>query len=200
MSDPIDFYFDFSSPYGYLASARIDALAARHGRRVRWNPVLLGVAFKAMGSAPIAEVPMKGEYSRRDFARSARFHGLAYREPSHFPIATVAAARAFYWMRDQDDAAAKRLAHALFEAYFVRDVNIGHAGEVVAIGAAVGIDPVPLKAALEDQSLKDRLKREIEASIGRGVFGSPFVIADGEPFWGVDRFDQLDRWLETGGF
>ena len=70
---PIDFYFDFSSPYGYLAAERIEALAAKHGRTVDWHPMLLGVVFKQTGAQPLTQVPVKGPYSRRDFARSARF-------------------------------------------------------------------------------------------------------------------------------
>jgi 2-hydroxychromene-2-carboxylate isomerase len=76
MAAPIDFYFDFSSPYGYLAAQKIEALAAKHGREVDWHPVLLGVIFKETGSAPLTMVPLKGDYSRRDFERSARFHGI----------------------------------------------------------------------------------------------------------------------------
>src|SRR5215831_19244283 len=71
----IDFYFDFSSPYGFLASQKIEALAQKHGRAVDWHPVLLGVIFKETAMAPLTAIPLKGDYSRRDFARSARFHG-----------------------------------------------------------------------------------------------------------------------------
>ena len=66
---PIDFYIDFSSPYGYFASQKIEALAAKYDRTVRWHPLLLGVIFKQTGGAPLTEVPLKGEYSKRDFAR-----------------------------------------------------------------------------------------------------------------------------------
>ncbi len=59
MSAPIDFYFDFSSPYGYVASELIEALAAKHGRTVLWHPMLLGVAFKAIGTAPLPRQPQK---------------------------------------------------------------------------------------------------------------------------------------------
>src|SRR6185312_861252 len=67
MPDPLEFYFDFSSPYGYLASTRIDALASKHGRAVTWRPYLLGVAFKATGQAPLVEQPLRGPYHVRDF-------------------------------------------------------------------------------------------------------------------------------------
>ena len=100
MAAPIEFWFDFSSPYGYLAAQRIEALAARHGRAVDWRPMLLGVAFKVAGTAPLTEIPLKGEYSKRDFARSARFHGVGdFRMPSRFPIATQAASRILLWAK-----------------------------------------------------------------------------------------------------
>ncbi|MBI4741684.1 MAG: DsbA family protein, partial [Betaproteobacteria bacterium] len=72
MSEPLDFTFDFSSPYGYLASEKIDALAGKYGRKVRWHPILLGVVFKATGATPLTQAPLKGEYSLHDFSRSAR--------------------------------------------------------------------------------------------------------------------------------
>jgi 2-hydroxychromene-2-carboxylate isomerase len=99
---PIDFYFDFSSPYGYFASTMIDALAAKHGREVVWRPFLLGAAMKITGGAPLPGVPMKGDYARRDFARSAKFYGVAYKLPSNFPISSQAPARAFYWLNRTD--------------------------------------------------------------------------------------------------
>ena len=67
MTPPIDFYFDFSSPYGYLASQKIEALATKHGRGVDWHPILLGVVFRHTGTSPLTEVPLKGDYARRDF-------------------------------------------------------------------------------------------------------------------------------------
>ena len=197
---PIDFYFDFSSPYGYLASTRIDALAAKYGREVRWRPILLGATFKVTGLPPLPTVPLKGDYSRRDFLRSARFHGVAYRHPGVFPIASQAPARAFYWVERQDPVKAKMLAGALLEAYFTRDVNISNPSDTVRIAAGLGIDGTALEAALNDPAIKERLKAEVEQAIARGVFGSPFSFVDDEPFWGMDRFDQIERWLKEGGF
>ena len=84
MSDPIEFYFDFSSPYGYLASERIDAIAARHGREAAWRPYLMGVAMKVTGSAPVVNRPMLGAYSRRDMERSARRLRVPFRFPEPF--------------------------------------------------------------------------------------------------------------------
>ena len=201
MAAPVEFWFDFSSPYGYLAAQRIEALAARHGRTVDWRPMLLGVAFKVAGTAPLTEIPMKGEYSKRDFARSARFHGVAdFRMPSRFPIATQAPARILLWTKSRDPASAARVAKAMLRAYWVDDRDISNADVAAAVAGEAGLDAGAARAAVDDPAWKDALKREVEAGLARGVFGSPFVFVDGEPFWGLDRFDQIDRWLATGGF
>jgi 2-hydroxychromene-2-carboxylate isomerase len=188
MKAPIDFYFDFSSPYGYLASHKIEALARQHGREVTWRPMLLGAAFKMTGSMPLPQVPMKGEYAKRDFERSARFHGVPFRIPDPFPISTVSACRAFYSITDEKQRI--KLAKALFRAYFVENVNIGEADNVLKIAASVGGN-----VDVSSQAVKDRTKTEVDAALAKGVFGSPYMVVDGEPFWGVDRFEQIERWL-----
>jgi 2-hydroxychromene-2-carboxylate isomerase len=201
MSAPIEFWFDFSSPYGYLAAQKIDALAAKHGRSVDWRPMLLGVVFKHVGTAPLTQVPLKGDYSKRDFNRSARFHGLAeFAMPDPFPIATQAPARIFLWAKRQDPQRAVALAKALYHAYFRDHVDISQPDAAAAVAGAQGWDAAAARAAIDDPAVKDLLKRDVEVGIARGVFGSPFVFVGDEPFWGLDRFDQLERWLATGGF
>ena len=200
MAAPIDFYFDFSSPYGYIGAQRIEALAAKFGRTVDWHPMLLGVAFKATGMAPLTEIPLKGDYSKRDFARTARLHGIAFRMPEKFPIATQAPARIVLWLKRSDPARAVRVAKALFRAYFVDGIDISLPETAAAIAAKEGVDPAAARAAVDDPANKDALKAEVDGAMARGVFGSPFVFVDGEPFWGFDRFDQVERWLASGGF
>jgi 2-hydroxychromene-2-carboxylate isomerase len=201
MAAPIDFYFDFSSPYGCMGAQKIEALAARHGRTVDWHPVLLGAIFKETGGAPLTMIPLKGEYSKRDFMRSARFHGIAdFRLPSKFPISTQAPARIVLWQKARDPSVVPRIVKALYRAYFADGVDISGPDAAAAVVAKEGVDPDAARAAIEDPSVKDALKREVGDAMARGVFGSPYVIVDGEPFWGLDRFDQVDRWLATGGF
>lgn len=200
MPKPIDFYFDFSSPYGYLASTRIDALAARYGRSVNWRPVLLGPAFKTTGNTPLVAQPLKGVYSVRDFTRTATFMNVPFKMPAVFPISTHNAARAFYWLHDIDPVCAQRLASALYATFFGEGVDIGTPESVVAVAATCGVDGAALRAALNDQAVKDRLKAEVDASLARGVFGSPFIVVDDEPFWGNDRMEQIEAWLKTGGW
>jgi 2-hydroxychromene-2-carboxylate isomerase len=188
MKAPIDFYFDFSSPYGYLASRKIEPLAAKHSRTVKWRPMLLGAAFKATGAAPLPSIPLKGDYAKRDFLRSARFHDVQFRLPDPFPISTVAACRAFYSLETEVDRI--KLAKALFSAYFVDNLNIGEAENVLKVASGIGLRP-----DVNDQAVKDKTRAEVEAALAKGVFGSPYIVIDGEPFWGVDRFDQIERWL-----
>ena len=201
MADPIEFYFDFSSPYGYFASERIDALAARYGRDVAWRPYLMGVAMKVTGSTPLTSRPMINAYSRRDMERSARLLEVPFAFPEPFPIATVAACRAVYWMGGHAGAdAAKPLAQALYRAYFADGRNISDPGTVADVAAGHGADRDALLAGIGEPVVKERLKEVTNGAVERGVFGSPFFIVDGEPFWGHDRMAQVERWLETGGW
>ena len=198
---PIDFYFDFSSPYGYLMAEKIDAVAARHGRSANWHPILLGVIFQTTGSHPPADgVSSKGSYMWRDFHRSARFHGLPYNPPSRFPLPTQNAARAFYWLDDADTALARQFAHAVYRALFVDDRDISAPETVLDIAEKLGVDCSTLADALQSPAIKARLKNEVDGALATGVFGSPHVIIDGEAFFGADRLPQIEQWLATGGF
>ena len=204
MASPIEFWFDFSSPFGYLASERIESIAAKHNRDVAWHPMLLGAVFKVTGGAPLTEAPMKGEYSIMDMRRSAREHDIPFTHPERFPIGAVAACRATLWLQNhEDDAHAARstdLAHALFRAYYADGRDISELATVLDIAEGLGLDRAELEAALGDPALKDALRQAVERAIGRGVFGSPTFAVDGEMFWGNDRLEMLDRWLASGGW
>jgi len=198
MPAAIDFCFDFSSPYGYLASRRIGEVAARHGRGVRWRPMMLGAAFAATGGKPLVELPLEGEYAERDLARTARFRGIPFAMPKKFPVVTLAAARAFYRLEEVAPELTVPFAAATFAALFAEERDIAEAAVVAALLRSVGADAG--LAAIGTPAIEARLRAETEAAIGRRVFGSPFFFVDGEPFWGADRLDQVERWLETGGF
>jgi 2-hydroxychromene-2-carboxylate isomerase len=200
MAAPIDFYFDFSSPYGYFASAKIDALGAKYGREVIWRPFLLGAAMKITGGTPLPSVPLKGDYARRDFARSAKYYGVEFKLPSSFPISSQAPARAFYWLNRSDPKQAKALAAALYRAYFVDDINISNPDDTIAVCAKLGHQAEAVRAALNDPAIKELVKAEVDKAIGRGTFGSPYIVVDNEAFWGADRLEQIEKWLASGGW
>ena len=120
--------------------------------------------------------------------------------PDPFPIATLAAARAFYWLDGDNPALARKFARAAFHAYFGEGRDITGAETVADIAEPLGIDKDALLAAVQDPAIKERLKDETAKALEAGVFGSPFVIIDGEPFWGSDRLWMIRRWLKSGGW
>lgn len=196
----VEFHFDFASPFGYFAAQQIDDLAARHGRTALWRPVLLGAVFKETGARPLTEIPMKAGYAKHDIQRTVRRMGLSFRMPEPFPFATIAACRAFYWLDAVDPEAAKVLAKALYHEAFGKGGEIASAQSVIKLAAGLGHDASEVEAALKDPEVKERLRAVVQSAIERGIFGSPFFIVDGEPFWGHDRMEMLEAWLESGGW
>ncbi len=200
MAGAIDFYFDFSSPYGYLAAEMIEALGQRVSRAVNWHPILLGVVFKATGGQPLTMAPMKGPYSENDFRRSAAFYGVPYRAPSVFPIATQNPARAVLWMQEKHPAHAKKFTLELYRAFFRGDRDISKLDVIGDIAAGLGYSADEVIAATQSDDIKSKQKANVEAAIAKGIFGSPFFIVDGEQFWGADRLPMLEAWITKGAW
>ncbi|MCZ2136391.1 MAG: 2-hydroxychromene-2-carboxylate isomerase [Burkholderiales bacterium] len=200
MAGSIDFYFDFSSPYGYLAAEMIEAVGQRCGRGVNWHPILLGVIFKTTGGQPLTMAPMKGPYSEKDFRRSAAYYGIPYKAPSVFPIAGQNPSRAVLWMQQHHPEHAKAFALELYRAFFRHDRDISKLDVVGDIAAGLGHSADDVVAATQSDDIKNRLKANVEAAIAQGVFGSPYFIVDGEPFWGADRLPMMEQWIQRGGW
>ncbi|MBA5640155.1 2-hydroxychromene-2-carboxylate isomerase [Duganella sp. LX20W] len=196
MSTDIDFYFDFVSPYAYLAANRIERLAAAHGRKVRWKPVLMTVLSKAAGTQLLPFLPMKWRYIQHDVARSARLAGIPFRWPACFPKLLLAPGRAMTWLAaTHGDDLAAAFAHTCFSAFFGDGIDIEDKEVLAGIAAGLGVERDALLAALEDEAVKAAFKQGSEDAIAKGVFGVPFMIADGEPYWGFDRLVQLEQAL-----
>lgn len=194
MQKALDFYFDFSSPYAYLASTQIEDLATDLGRIVNWYPILLGPMFKAMDSVPLVSIPLKGDYARHDFARSAQLFGIDYAHPQEFPIATVAAARCTWFLQDQGMALASKFAREVFAAYFARGLDIRDTTVLADIADGIGADSQAMLAGIQTDAIKDKLKNAVTQAMERGVFGSPFIFIDNEGFWGFDRLPHIRMW------
>lgn len=201
MTAAIDFYFDFSSPYGYFARHGVDALSARSGRAIVWKPIMIGIAFKASGNQPLMNQPLKGPYCVRDWDRLSRLYDIPWRLPDPFPIAALAPSRAFYWIESTRGAdLARHYAMAVFDAYYGKGLDISKPEVAADLGQLHGIKRDELLAAVNDAAWKNRLKDETDKAIERGVFGSPFFIVDGEPFWGFDRIPMMEEWIKRGGW
>ena len=176
---PIDFYFDFISPYGYLAAARIGEIGEKYGRPVKWRPFLLGVTVvRIMGIKPLMDTPLKSDYLVVDRPRMAKLLGVPLAIPDLEGVNGVAAARAFYWLAEQDEDAARALAPS----------------------AASIVSRETMEAALGERRVKDLLRSAVEAAVARKVFGSPFFIVDDQPVWGVDRLWMVEHWLRHGSW
>ncbi|USG60218.1 2-hydroxychromene-2-carboxylate isomerase [Sneathiella marina] len=198
---PIDFYFDFSSPYAYLGSRLIGPVAKKHGREVRWHPFMLGVAMKGEKTFPLTQYPLKGDYSRMDFDRTARRHNIPFNMPVDFPKVTLAASRGFLWIAVNDQPTAIAFAQKIFQAYFVDNRDISDPELVAGIAEEVGIDKSAFLEAIQSPTVKEAFKASVEEIVsGKKVFGAPYFVVDGEAFWGADRVGQLDDWLTEGGW
>lgn len=199
---PIDFWFDFISPYGYFASRRIEALAARHGRQVRWRPMLIGVSvLKTMGLRPLMETPLKADYVVRDLERTARRDAIPIgRDLRRPPMHPVPAARVQAWLDAHRRDRAGRFAALVFERYWVDAREMDQAQELRDALLAAGLQAREAEQALARSPAAELLQASVAEGLSQGVFGSPFVVVDGEPFWGHDRLGEVDEWLARGGW
>ena len=198
----VEFWFDFISPFGYVASLRIDELAARHGRAVDWRPLLLGVTvLKVMGLPAVPKTPLKGAYAGRQLARYLRRHGLVLgREPGAAPMNPLPCGRLFAWLKAHAAEHAKPAARAILDAYWIQALAMDDPATLRGVVLAAGVPASVVDAGMASPEAAALLKAQVDAAIAAGAFGSPFVIADGEPFFGVDNFELLEAWLEAGGW
>ncbi|MES2784537.1 MAG: 2-hydroxychromene-2-carboxylate isomerase [Pseudomonadota bacterium] len=202
MPSPIQFHFDFISPYGWLASLRIGEIAARHGRLVDWHVMLLGVSvLKVMGLKPLLDTPLKGDYVRRDIPRHARKLGLAIGRDMDAPVGNpLPAARAFCLVKHHHPHLQAAMAQALYHAYWSQGTDLSTPEAVASIQLPDAMDGKWLATEVQGELAATLLRREVDASLRAGVFGSPTFIIDGEMFWGYDRMGEVDEWLARGGW
>ena len=194
----VDFWYDFSSPFAYLGSTRIEALASRVGATLRWRPMLLGALFKDIGTpnVPLFTMPAaKRNYLGQDIARWASFWNVPFRFPGKFPQKTVTALRLALCAGDR----AGLLGHALFHAMWVDDRDLEDTATLRDILSANGFDADDMLARTQDPAIKERLIANSAEAVTGGVFGAPTCIvksARGQLlFWGQDRFDLVEAAL-----
>ena len=187
----VRFYYDFTSPYTYLASTRVDALAARTGAEITWIPVLLGGILKATGNQPPAMLPARALYMPRDLERWAAFYGVPYRMSPHFPLNPLPALRAACALSAQRPEAYRPFVAACFRAGWVDGLDLGDPAVWTTLAGETHRAFVTEAAAAPEW--KDALKKNTEAAVTAGAFGAPaFVIGKDELYFGNDRLELLE--------
>jgi 2-hydroxychromene-2-carboxylate isomerase len=196
-TDSIAFYFDFVSPYAYLASNLIDDLASRHQKRIHWLPFRLGVAVvKVMGLKPLLDTPLKNEYTKHDLFRMAQTLGMPLTDKITM-FDPVSAQKLFYGSPQEIRA---DLAKLLLSARWAEGVDIGDVDVLTElVHKRLNVSEDDVRSWVESSMSRDAVREATNAAIARGVFGSPTFAVGSELFWGVDRMWLLDRYLASGG-
>ncbi|MCA9772440.1 MAG: 2-hydroxychromene-2-carboxylate isomerase [Myxococcales bacterium] len=184
---PVDFYFDYASPFAYLAS---ETLASRlPSTEIRFRPVYLrGFDLFAKG-VPFS--PAKTQYLARDFHRCADHHGVPHRFPSNFPINGLYALRGATWTLK--NGGFERFHAAAYRAAWAEDRNIGDKSVVIEIANEAGLDWEAFAAGIDSPEIKDQLKAATAEAEARGAFGVPTFFVGDAMFWGHDRMDYVAR-------
>ncbi len=187
----IEFFFDCSSPWTYLAFHNIQPMAAELGVAIAWRPILVGGVFNAVNPSVYASrdnpVPAKAAYMRKDLADWARRAGLKILfPPTVFPVNSVKAMRGCILL--EADGKLVAFARAVFAAYWGEDEDISQDAVLAGVCARAGVDPKYLFAGIAEQPVKDRLRANTEELIRRGGFGSPTMFVAGtDMYFGNDR-------------
>lgn len=198
MNKNIDFYFDFSSSYAYLAQHRIQQLAEELELDINWKPFALGAIFKALGHAPPKPESTKGRYIWKDVERGAAEMNLPFHWPDPFPFNSIPAARMFYALQaTQSPERAIEWAQAVFKSSYGQGLDCSDPGVLMKLAEQLGHPGEELLAASQQEEVKSQLKEVTGEADALGVFGSPTFFLDGEMFWGADRIDLIERRITT---
>ena len=185
----IEFFFDCSSPWTYLAFHNIQPLATEFGEEISWRPILVGGIFNTINPSVYATrenpVPAKLAYQKKDIADWARSAGLAIKmRPTVFPVNSVKAMRGCIFLgKDMVP-----FARAVFETYWGEDKDISRDEVLTEVCKRVGVDPAKFLEGIGQQAIKDQLKANTDEVMARGGFGSPTIFIDRtDMYFGNDR-------------
>jgi len=194
MARRLEYFFDYVSPYSYLADSQVPALVHRTGAELVHRPFLLGGVMKAAGNSPPATVAAKARYMPTDIARWLRRYGLGFEFNPHFPVNTVKAMRGALVALEQGVFPAYH--QAMFRAMWLEKKNLGDEAVLGAVIEAAGLDAGAILARAGEDAVKERLRANTEEAVARGAFGAPtFFVGDGM-FFGNDRLDFVEEALK----
>lgn len=200
----IEFYFDCSSPWTYLAFHNVQPLAKELGAEVDWKPILVGGIFNTVNPSVYetrkAPVMAKARYHAKDLKDWTQHAGLKIKmPPSVFPVNSVKVMRACIVLKSQGKLV--DFARNAFEVYWSEDQDISQDEVIAEICERSGVEAAPLFEAIQDQAIKDELKANTQAVMDRGGFGSPTLFVGGDMYFGNDRLvlvrDAVERAREA---
>jgi 2-hydroxychromene-2-carboxylate isomerase len=194
MARTLEFYFDYGSPYSYLADTQVEAIVKRTGGALVHKPMLLGGVFKATGNASPMTIELKSKWSATDLPMWARHYGVPFQRNPFFPVNTLALMRGA--TAAQIDGVFEKYHPAMFKAMWVDGRNLNDIKEVVAVLTAAGLDAQKIGNRIQDQDVKDRLKATTDEAVARGVFGAPTSFVDDMMFFGNDRLPFVEMALK----
>ncbi len=198
MSKQVDYYLTPQSPYVYLGHERFAAIAAKHGAQVSLKPCDLGKVFSVSGGVPLAQrPPQRQAYRLVELARWSAFLNLPLNtQPKFFPVSGDAASKLIIATQlAHGTARAMTLTGAIGRAVWAEERNIADAATLAQLADEAGLDGASLVKASEAQAVQAAYAQNTQDAISAGVFGAPWFIHDGQPYWGQDRLDFLDRAL-----
>ncbi len=188
MAKIVEFYFDFGSPYSYLAYKALPGIAAAHGAQIVWRPMLLGGVFKASGNHSPIEIPAKSKWLRQDLQRWAQRYSVAFNHNPYFPVNTLTLMRGAAGMQMRGPLFHKYV-EAMFHAMWGEPRNLGDPQQLAAVLGQAGIDAADFNSMVNDPAVKEQLKKTTDEAVARGVFGAPTFFVGEEMFWGQDRLE-----------
>ncbi len=194
MTRTLEFYYDYGSPYSYLADTQVEAIARRAGATLVRQPMLLGGVFKATGNASPMTVELKSKWSASDLPMWARHYGVPFQRNPFFPVNTLALMRGA--AAAQIDGLFERYHPAIYKAMWVDGRNLNDIAEVAAVLTAAGLDARKFGGRIQDQDVKDRLKATTDEAVARGVFGAPTSFVGDMMFFGNDRLPFVEMALK----
>lgn len=196
MSKVVDYYYTPASPWTYLGHQRFEAIARRHGATIQYKPVDYGKIFPLSGGLPLGKrAPQRQAYRLAELKRWREFLAVPLNiQPKYHPVASDLAAQLII-AAERAGAPRGTLSLALMRACWAEERNISDAETLVAVATEQGLDGAKLIATARTPEITMLYEAFTREAIDRQVFGAPFFIYKGEPFWGQDRLDFLDRAL-----
>lgn len=195
MAKQLEYFFDYVSPFSYLADSQVPALVERTGAELVYRPFFLGGVMQASGNKPPATVPNKGKYMFSDIARWCERYGLELKFNPHFPVNTVKPMRAALVALEGGQFPAFHA--AMFQAMWHDEKNLGEAEVLGEVIAGAGLDAEAILARIGDDDVKAKLKANSDEAVTRGAFGAPTFFVEGEMYFGNDRLDFLEAKLKS---